>query len=73
MILIIKCNKTETELQILRANRWLSERRRWMEKRNRCGRLQGTNFGCKISHRYEMYSVGNTVNNHEIYLYAKRL
>lgn len=34
------------------------------KERNSCGRLEVQTFSTKqMSHRFEMYSVGNTVNN----------
>ena len=46
----------------------------WEDERNRWGRLRGTNFQLlNKCHRYEIYSVGNTVNNNVISLWWQML
>ena len=71
-----KCNKTETELQIQRTNKWLPEGREVGEGEKQRKEKQGegeqqvqTSSG-KINRRYEMYNSGNTVNSYVLYSYG---
>ena len=66
-----KYNQTESCIQ--RTNRRLPEGRDVIEEKIRWGRLRGTNFQLQNKQvTYEMYSVGNIVNNYIISSYGDR-
>ena len=67
---MFKHNKTETELWVQRTGEQSGDCQReggWEGQRTKWGRLRGCKK--KMSDRYEMYSVGNIVNNYVISSY----